>query len=237
MIKILNKKIFFFLIIIISIFLWIIILNNKEVINVYFFIEIFQKYFVIINQNLFTSSAIFSVIYAIVITLGLPLGTMLSLTAGFFFGGVLGAIIITLGSTTGYLFHFIISKFFLQNYINNKILIKFPKAQNYFNKNDFEFMLLIRLIPILPYFIKSFILAGLGASISKFYFTSIIGQIPFSFIYASIGFTLEQYLLSKQNIFELIYEEKIYLYLLISLIFLLIISILFKNNFKKKLLS
>lgn len=205
--------------------------------NVYFFIDIFQKYFDVINQNLYISSAIFSVIYAIAITLGLPLGTILSLIAGFFFGGVLGGVIITLGSTTGYLFHFIISRYFLKDYIHNKILINFPKAQTYFDQNDFEFMLLIRLIPILPYFIKSFILAGLGASVIKFYFTSIIGQIPFSFIYASIGFTLEQYLISKQNIFELIYKEDIYLYSFISLIFLLIISILFKDKFKKKLLS
>ena len=205
--------------------------------NVYFFIDIFQKYFDIINQNLYVTSVIFSVIYATAITLGLPLGTILSLIAGFFFGGVLGAIIITLGSTTGYLFHFIISRYFLKNYIHNKILINFPKAQTYFDQNDFEFMLLIRLIPILPYFIKSFILAGLGASILKFYFTSIIGQIPFSFIYASIGFTLEQYLISNQNILELIYKEDIYLYSFISLIFLLIISILFKDKFKKKFLS
>ena len=91
-------------------------------------------------------------------------------------------------------------------------------------------MLLIRLIPGIPFFAQNLILAGLGAKSLKFFFTTIIGLSPWAIIFASIGQGLEEIFIDDQNLsFALIAKPE---YLIpISIIVLLVIFILF---FKKK---
>ena len=93
-------------------------------------------------------------------------------------------------------------------------------------------MLLIRIIPAVPFFIQNLILAGLGAKNKKFFYTTLIVLAPWSFIFGSIGQGLEDIFINKTQLtFSLIAQPE---YLVpLSIIALLIIFILiFKKNFK-----
>ena len=91
-------------------------------------------------------------------------------------------------------------------------------------------MLLIRLIPGIPFFAQNLILAGLGAQSSKFFFTTLLGLTPWAIIIASIGQGLEDIFIEDQGLSFTLFAKPEYL-IPISIIILLVLVILI---FKKK---
>ena len=79
---------------------------------------------------------------------------------------------------------FILAKFFFRQL--KLIFEQISKIENYFNNNDLELMMLIRIIPVVIFLYK-ILFAGLGAKNKKFFFTTLLGLAPWSFIFGSIG--------------------------------------------------
>ena len=152
---------------------------------------------------------------------------------GFLFGTWIGGTISLIGGTLGAFGIFIIAKIFFSDFIKNKFLNKYSYIENYFNKNDLELMILIRIVPAAPFFIQNLILAGLGTNNKKFFFTTMFGLAPWSFIFGSIGQGLEEIFINKTELnFSLIVQPE-YLIPLSFIAFLIIMIILFKKKFKK----
>ena len=125
------------------------------------------------------------------------------------------------------------SKIFFSDFINRKFLKKIQKLKSYFHKNDIEFMLLIRLVPILTYFAQNLLLAVIGTTVFKFYFTTVIGQLPWSIIYASIGSGINSLTFEDINLFEEVFNNPKYLFPIIFILLLIMISFYFRKKISK----
>tara|TARA_Y100000996_G_scaffold10364_1_gene8478 strand:- start:470 stop:1162 length:693 start_codon:yes stop_codon:yes gene_type:complete len=198
-----------------------------ELKTLFIYLEIIQNY---ISNNFFISFLIFTFTYCFLIVCNFPVASLLSLIGGFLYGTWIGGIGIIIGGTIGAFVVFYFAKLLFHDYISKKLLHKYSFIKQYFQKNELELMLLIRLIPGIPFFAQNLILAGLGAKSSKFFFTTLIGLSPWAIIFASVGQGLEEIFIDDQNLsFALIAKPE---YLIpISIIILLVIFILF---FKKK---
>ena len=93
-------------------------------------------------------------------------------------------------------------------------------------------MLLIRIIPAVPFFAQNLILAGLGASNKKFFYTTLLGLAPWSFIFGSIGQGLEEIFVNQTEISFSLVAQPEYLIPIGAIASLLIIIIFFKKRFK-----
>ena len=109
---------------------------------------------------------------------------------------------------------------------------KYSGIENYFYKNDTELMLLIRIIPAVPFFIQNLILAGLGANNKKFFYTSFIGLAPWSFIFGSVGQGLEDIFINKTQLTFSFIAQPEYMAPLSIIILLIMFILIFKNKFK-----
>jgi uncharacterized membrane protein YdjX (TVP38/TMEM64 family) len=230
----LSKKLLFFFLLTIILILWIIYFLNKDFFQLHTFfsnLEIIQNF---ILQNFFVSIFIVILTYSFLIMCNFPFASLLSMINGFLFGTWIGGTISIVGGTIGALGIFLIAKFFFLDFIKNKFLNKYSYIENYFNKNDLELMMLIRIIPGIPFFLQNLILAGLGAHNKKFFYTTLIGLAPWSFIFGSIGQGLEEIFVNKTELsFSLIAQPE-YLIPIGFIAFLLIMIIIFKKKFKKK---
>tara|TARA_B100000963_G_scaffold218318_1_gene190396 strand:- start:36412 stop:36879 length:468 start_codon:yes stop_codon:yes gene_type:complete len=151
---------------------------------------------------------------------------------GFLFGTWIGGAISIIGGTLGAFGIFIIAKFFFLEFIKNKFLNKYTSIENYFRKNDLELMILIRIVPAAPFFVQNLILAGLGANNKKFFFTTLFGLAPWSFIFGSIGQGLDEIFINKTELnFSLIAQPE-YIIPLAFIAFLIVSIILFKKKLK-----
>ena len=227
-----KKKIFLALFLIIIFSFWVIYFFNRdffELKTLFIYLEIIQDY---IFNNFFISFLIFTLSYCFLIVCNFPAASLLSLIGGFLYGTWMGGLGIIIGGTIGSFIVFLLAKLFFHDYISKKLLHKYSFINQYFQTNELELMLLLRLIPGIPFFAQNLILAGLGAKSLKFFFTTLFGLSPWAIIFASIGQGLEEILIEDQDLsFALIAKPE---YLIpISIIILLVIFILiFKKKFK-----
>ena len=166
----LSKKISILFLLIFFVILWITYFLNKDFFQLETFfsnLEFIQKF---ISQNYLLSIFTFLTLYSFLILCNFPFASLLSMINGFLFGTWIGGAISILGGTIGAFGIFLIAKFFFLDLIKKKFLNKYYLIGYYFNKNDLELMILIRIIPALPFFIQNLILAGLGADNKKFLF-------------------------------------------------------------------
>ena len=227
-----RKNIFliFFLIVISS--FWLIYFFNRdffELKTLFINIENIQYY---ISNNFLFSFLIFTLSYCLLIVCNFPIASLLSLIGGFLYGTWIGGIGIIIGGTVGSFIVFLVAKLFFHDYISKKLLQRYSFITQYFQKNELELMLLIRLVPGIPFFAQNLVLAGLGAKRLKFFFTTLFGLSPWAIIFASIGQGLEEIFIEGQALsFSLIAKPE---YLIpISIIIVLVIFILiFKKKFK-----
>ncbi len=229
----LSKKLLIFFLFIIIAILWTIYFLNKDFFKLQTFfsnLEIIQNF---ILQNFLISIFIVILSYSFLIMCNFPFASLLSMINGFLFGTWLGGAISIVGGTIGALGVFLIAKFFFLDFIKRKFLNKYSYIENYFNKNDLELMILIRIVPGTPFFLQNLILAGLGANNKKFFYTTLIGLAPWSFIFGSIGQGLEEIFVNETELsFSLIAQPE-YLIPIGFIAFLIIMIILFKKKFKK----
>jgi len=227
-----KKKIFLTIFLLTILTFWLAYFFNRDLFELktlFIYLGIIQDY---IDKNFYISFLLFTSFYCFLIICNFPAASLLSLIGGFLYGTWVGGISIIIGGTIGSFIVFLVAKSFFHDYIFKKLLNKYKFINNYFQKNDLELMLLIRLIPGIPFFAQNLILAGLGAKRSKFFFTTLIGLSPWAIIFASIGRGLEEIFIEGQDLsFALIAKPE---YLIpISIIALLVVVILI---FKKKYL-
>ena len=226
-----RKKIFLlFFFIFISSF-WLIYFFNRdffELKTLFLNLENIQNY---ISNNFLFSFLIFTFSYCLLIVCNFPIASLLSLIGGFLYGTWIGGIGIIVGGTIGSFIVFLVAKLFFHDFISKKLLKRYSFITQYFQKNELELMLLIRLIPGIPFFAQNLILAGLGAKKLKFFFTTLFGLSPWAIIFASIGQGLEEIFIEGQALsFSLIAKPE-YLIPIAIIIVLVIFVLIFKKKF------
>ena len=192
-------------------------------------LENIQNY---ISLNYIFSISIFTSLYAFLILCNFPMASLLSMISGFLFGTWVGGLIAIVGGTLGAFGIFGIAKYFFSDFVKKNILNKYSFIENYFKRNDLELMILIRIIPAVPFFAQNLILAGLGADNKKFFYTTLLGLAPWSFIFCSVGQGLEEIFVNQTDIsFSLIAQPE-YLIPIGTIAFLVVLVIFFKKRFK-----
>jgi len=226
-----KKKIFliFFLIVISS--FWLIYFFNRDLFELktlFINLDNIQNY---ISNNFLFSFLIFTFSYCLLIVCNFPIASLLSLIGGFLYGTWIGGIGIIVGGTIGSFIVFLLAKIFFHDYISKKLLQRYSFITQYFRRNELELMLLIRLVPGIPFFAQNLILAGLGAKRLKFFFTTLFGLSPWAIIFASIGQGLEEIFIEGQALSFALIAKPEYLIPIAIIIVLVIFVLIFKKKF------
>tara|TARA_A100001015_G_scaffold302096_1_gene389876 strand:+ start:2322 stop:3017 length:696 start_codon:yes stop_codon:yes gene_type:complete len=227
-----SKKKAIWIILILFIILWAIYFLNKDFFQLetlFANLENIQNY---ISLNYLFSISLFTFLYGFLILCNFPMASLLSMISGFLFGAWIGGLIAIVGGTLGAFGIFIVAKYFFSDFIKKNILNKYSSIERYFQKNDLELMFLIRIIPAVPFFAQNLVLAGLGADNKKFFYTTLVGLAPWSFIFGSIGQGLEEIFVSQTEInFSLVAQPE-YLIPIGVIASIVILIIFFKKRFK-----
>ena len=107
--------------------------------------------------------------YAAVTIFSLPGGLVMSITGGFLFGTVWGALYIVVGATVGATVLFIAAKTSLGDPLRAKAGPWLQKMEEGFQENALSYLLVLRLVPIFPFFVVNLVPAFLGVSLSVYF--------------------------------------------------------------------
>ena len=223
-----SKKILLllFLIIILSFFL----LGLDELFSIYYIKQNSEFIQSFIDKNFLYSLLIFYSLFLLLLCFFLPFSAIMLIFSGYSFNLYLSIplsiIIITIGG---------LSNFLLLKKINlivffNKAKFWLKKISFTFKDNEFQYLLLLRLMPI-PFTIQNAITVILNISEKKFFFSTMLGIVPYAVIYSLAGLQLRKIIDKSEHITVsdiLNYEN-------FAVVCLLVIFILLSIFLKKKI--
>ena len=139
------------------------------------------------DANYALAAAGYMALYAAATALSFPGGLALTLTGGFLFGPWFGAAFAVTGATTGAVAIFLAAKTGLGDSLRARAGGWVKKAESAFRENEASWMLMMRLVPAMPFFIANIVPAFLGASTFAYAWTTFFGIMPGALVYASVG--------------------------------------------------
>ena len=173
-----------------------------------------------ISEDFYISRVLFFILYIFFSGLSFPiLPSILTVAAGALFGVVEGVIIVSFASTIGACICFLLSRYLLNNFINNNFEKTKLIVDKKFSENGIYYLLSLRLIPTISFALINLIMGILPISLFRFYYISQLGMLPATIIYVNAGSEI-----AKVNSINDIMSFT----LLISLILLAILPLLIK---------
>jgi uncharacterized membrane protein YdjX (TVP38/TMEM64 family) len=140
-----------------------------------------------VQQKGILAGLIYIVIYAAAVAFSLPGGAVMSITGGFLFGTIWGSIYILIGATLGATALFIIAKTALGDVLRAKAGPWLQKMEAGFRENALSYLLVLRLVPLFPFFVVNLVPAFLGVSLATYVLGTFFGIIPGVVVFASVG--------------------------------------------------
>jgi uncharacterized membrane protein YdjX (TVP38/TMEM64 family) len=140
-----------------------------------------------VQQKSLLAAISYIMIYAVAVAFSLPGGAVMSITGGFLFGTLWGALYIVIGATLGATALFIIAKTALGDPLRTRAGPWLQKMEAGFRENAMSYLLVLRLVPLFPFFVVNLVPAFLGVSLPTYVIGTFFGIIPGVFVYASVG--------------------------------------------------
>jgi uncharacterized membrane protein YdjX (TVP38/TMEM64 family) len=120
----------------------------------------------------------------------LPGATFLSFAAGLIFGPALGVGIVVIGSTLGAALAFLLSRYLLRDWVEEKFANKFRGINDNLCEKPLNSVLFFRLIPLFPFFAVNIGFALSQVSLKFFFWGTMFGKLPATYIYTNAGSNL-----------------------------------------------
>ncbi|MCG3268628.1 TVP38/TMEM64 family protein [Yoonia sp. I 8.24] len=142
------------------------------------------------DSNYVATVVVFIAAYIAIVAFSLPGATIATLTGGFLFGVFPGALFNMIGATIGATAIFLAARWgfgegFSQKLDNADGAVK--KIKEGINENQWSMLFLMRLIPVVPFFLANLIPSFLGVPLHRFVISTFFGIIPGSVVYTSVG--------------------------------------------------
>ena len=225
----------FYLLVVLSFLYFFLSKFTLEELTSYEFIKNNRDYFFgLKHANLFLVSLVFlllTIIWVLMAGFGIPV----SLLAGFIFGKWLGTFILVIGLTIGATTLYVLGNYFFKEIIKEKFLTRFKNLEVKFKKSEFIYLLIYRLVGGIPFALSNVLPCIFNVKVRNFFWATLIGITPPSFLLVSIGSGLEKIIeqnLEAPSMVDLIYSPDIYIPVL-AFAGLVLITIIARKIFYK----
>lgn len=181
----------------------------------------------LINENYLFYYVVFFIVYIVVTTFALPFAAIKTIIAGALFGLIPGVLLTSFASSIGSTLCFLMSRFVLRNYVENKYKKYVEKVNSGIIKDGIFYLFFLRLSPIFPFFIINLIFGLTKMKAITFYIVSQIGMLIGTVVFVNAGVQLAKI----NSISDILSFEIIIAFMLIGLVPFIIKKII--QRFKK----
>lgn len=129
----------------------------------------------------------FFVAYVAVAALSLPGAAVMTLWGGALFGFWQGLIAVSFASTIGATLAFLLARFLLKDWIQDRYQKQLATLNEGFGKEGAFYLFALRLIPIFPFFLVNILTGMMPIKMRHFYGASQLGMLPGTAVYVYAG--------------------------------------------------
>lgn len=152
-----------------------------------------------VADNLLLGLVAFLAIYAGLVAISFPGASLLTILAGFLFGGLIGGVTTVFAATLGATLIFLIARSSFGEVMEKKASGFVKKLADGFHENAFEYLLTIRLTPLFPFWVMNIVPAILNMRLIPYVVATFIGIIPGTLAFSYIGAGLDSVIEAQEK--------------------------------------
>jgi uncharacterized membrane protein YdjX (TVP38/TMEM64 family) len=156
-----------------------------------------------VQNHYFLSISVFCICYIVLVTASIPGASIFSLLAGFLFGSIIGTSLVVTSATIGATLLVIAVKLAFGESVAAKIGSKVKFMETNFKQNAFYYLLSLRFLPILPFWLINLAAGIFNIKLRDFILATFLGIIPGTFVYVNIGSSLTSVFAQNSSEFKL----------------------------------
>ncbi len=151
-----------------------------------------------VSENIVLAMLGYLLLYIIIVAVSFPGASALTITSGLIFGGILGGTLTVIGATLGAIIIFLIARSSLGDVLEKKAGPFIQKMIAGFQKDQFQYLLTLRLTPIFPFWVVNIVPALLNMKLGSYALATMLGIIPGTFAFAYIGAGLDSVIAAQE---------------------------------------
>ena len=129
-------------------------------------------------------------VYVLVTSAFIGSATAVSLLYGWLFGVVIGTLLVSFASTAGATLTFLASRYLFRTQIERRFSARVQRIDNAFRKSGAVYLLSLRLIPGIPFFLLNAFMGLTPIRWKTFWWVSQLGMLPATLIFVYAGSTV-----------------------------------------------
>ena len=149
-----------------------------------------------VDDNGFLAGAVFLVLYTLAVAFSFPAASILTIFGGFLFGWFTGGVLVAFGATMGATAIFLAAKSAFGDVLKKKAGPWAAKLADGFSKDAFNYLFVLRLAPVFPFFIMNIAPAFFDVKLRTYVVATFLGILPGTFAYAYLGEGIDSVLLA-----------------------------------------
>ena len=142
------------------------------------------------DSNYLLATIGFIAIYTAIVGFSLPGATIATLTGGFLFGTAFGTVFNVTGATLGATLIFLAARYGFGEKLGAKLESSegpIKKIKDGIDENQWSMLFLLRLLPVVPFFMANLIPSFLEVPTHRFVISTFLGIIPGTVVFTSVG--------------------------------------------------
>lgn len=129
---------------------------------------------------------VYILVFTGVMTVGIPGGNFLLLSAGFLFGFIIGTLLASIAAVLSALLVYSLMRTTVGHWLDRKAG-KTAGVRTYIERGNWQVLVLVRLIPLIPFFAVNIAITAIGIPRRLYMLTTIAGVVPMIAIFTWIG--------------------------------------------------
>jgi pyruvate/2-oxoglutarate dehydrogenase complex dihydrolipoamide dehydrogenase (E3) component/uncharacterized membrane protein YdjX (TVP38/TMEM64 family) len=138
------------------------------------------------------SLLIYFVVYVTVTGLSLPGAALMTLAGGAIFGLLWGTIVVSFASTIGATLAFLVSRFLLRDYVQERFRDSLRAVNEGIRKDGPFYLFTLRLVPLFPFFVINLVMGLTPIRTGTFFIVSQVGMLAGTIVYVNAGTQIAQ---------------------------------------------
>ncbi|MBP6986206.1 MAG: TVP38/TMEM64 family protein [Alphaproteobacteria bacterium] len=153
-----------------------------------------------VDSHPLISALLYVILYASLIALSVPGGSAMTITGGFLFGALWGMGLAVTAATLGATGIFFLVQTTFGKPLKARAGPWLKKMSAGFQENAFSYLLILRLVPLFPFFVVNLVPGLLGVSTRVYILATAIGIVPGTYVLSSFGTGIGQIIDSGSEI-------------------------------------
>lgn len=133
------------------------------------------------------AAAAFMAAYALGVAFSVPGAVWMSIAGGFLFGPWLGTVYIVIGATAGAVAIFLLARTVFREAWHARAAGAIARMEKGFRRDAFSYLLVLRLVPVFPFWLVNLVPALLGVKLSTYTLATVLGIVPGALVFAGVG--------------------------------------------------